>query len=72
MLLIVQSKDGGDEAFLKLTADEICALPFAMACAEKGVPCLSALNVLIMVVFVDTPVEYLFDSVKEDNPMAVR
>jgi hypothetical protein len=32
MLLIIQSKDGGDEAFLNLTADEI----YAMACVEEG------------------------------------
>jgi hypothetical protein len=34
MMLIVQSKDGGDEAFLTFTADEI----YAMACAEEGTP----------------------------------
>ncbi|KAF8962060.1 hypothetical protein BDZ97DRAFT_1826140 [Flammula alnicola] len=34
MMLIVQSKDGGDEAFLAFTADEI----YAMACAEEGAP----------------------------------
>jgi hypothetical protein len=32
MMLVVQSKDGGDEAFLAFTADEI----YAMVCAEKG------------------------------------
>jgi hypothetical protein len=32
MMLIVQSKDGGDEAFLTFTADEI----YAMAYAEEG------------------------------------
>jgi hypothetical protein len=32
MMLIVQSKDGGDEAFLSFTADET----YVMACAEKG------------------------------------
>jgi hypothetical protein len=32
MMLVVQSKDGGDEAFLAFTPDEI----HAMACAEEG------------------------------------
>jgi len=32
--LIVHSRDGDDEAFLTLTADEI----YAMACAEEGKP----------------------------------
>jgi hypothetical protein len=31
-MLIVQSMDGGDEAFLAFTADEL----YAMACAEEG------------------------------------
>jgi hypothetical protein len=34
MMLVVQSKDGGDEAFLAFTADEI----YSMACAEEGMP----------------------------------
>ena len=34
MILIVHSRDGDDEAFLTLTADEI----YAMACAEEGKP----------------------------------
>lgn len=34
MVLIVQSRDGGDEAFLTLTADEI----YAMAYADEGTP----------------------------------
>jgi hypothetical protein len=34
MMLIVQSKDGGDEAFLSFSADEI----YAMAYAEEGTP----------------------------------
>lgn len=34
MMLIVQSKDGGDEAFLTLSADEI----YAMKYAEEGTP----------------------------------
>jgi hypothetical protein len=34
MMLIVQSKDKGDEAFLAFTDDEI----YAMACAEEGMP----------------------------------
>jgi hypothetical protein len=34
MLLIVQSKDGGDEAFLSFSADEI----YAMTYAEEGMP----------------------------------
>jgi hypothetical protein len=34
MMLVVQSKDGGDEAFLAFTSDEI----YAMACAEEGMP----------------------------------
>jgi hypothetical protein len=33
---------------------------------------LSALRALIMVVSVDTKAEHIFDSVKEDNPMAVK
>jgi hypothetical protein len=34
MMLIVQTKDGGDEAFLSFSADEI----YAMAYAEEGMP----------------------------------
>ncbi|KAF8962055.1 CHAT domain-containing protein [Flammula alnicola] len=34
MMLIVHSKDGGDEAFLAFTADEI----YTMACAEEDTP----------------------------------
>jgi hypothetical protein len=34
MMLIVQSKDGGDEAFLSFSADEI----YAMTYAEEGMP----------------------------------
>ncbi|KAF8811437.1 hypothetical protein BYT27DRAFT_7134005 [Phlegmacium glaucopus] len=34
MVLIVQSKDGGDEAFLAFTVDEI----YTMACAEEDTP----------------------------------
>jgi hypothetical protein len=33
-MLIVQSKDGGDEAFLSFSADEI----YAMTYAEEGMP----------------------------------
>jgi hypothetical protein len=32
MMMIVQSKDGGDEAFLSFSADEI----YAMAYADEG------------------------------------
>jgi hypothetical protein len=34
MMLIVQSKDGGDEAFLSFSADEI----YTMMYAEEGMP----------------------------------
>ena len=34
MMLVIQSKDGGDEAFLELTKDEI----YALAYAEEGKP----------------------------------
>jgi hypothetical protein len=34
MMLVVQSKDGGDEAFFSFTPDEI----YAMVCAEEGMP----------------------------------
>jgi hypothetical protein len=34
MTLVVQSKDGGDDAFLAFTPDEI----YAMASAEEGMP----------------------------------
>jgi hypothetical protein len=67
MMLIVQSKNGGDEAFLSFSANEI----YAMAYAEEGM-LNTALYAFIMVLFVDTLVERVFDSVKEDNLMEVK
>jgi len=71
MMLIIQSKDGGDEAFLTLPADEIHAMTYA----EEGTPKtsrLSSLHALKMVVSIDTRAEHVFASVKEDNPIGVR
>jgi hypothetical protein len=70
VMLIVQSKGGGDEAFLTFTADEI----YAMACAEEGTPktvVCPTLHALIVVLSVDTLAEHVFNSVKEDNPIGM-
>jgi hypothetical protein len=67
MMLIIQSKDGGDEAFLSFSADEI----YAMAYAEEGMVVCPPLYVFIMVLSIDT-LERVFDLVKEDNFMAVK
>jgi hypothetical protein len=71
MMLVVQSRDGGDEAFLAFTADDIYAMAFAEEGMPKTVVCLP-LHVLILVLSVDTQAEHVFDSVKMDNPMAVK
>jgi hypothetical protein len=68
MMLIVQSKDGGDEAFLSFSADEI----YTMVYTEKGMVVCPPLYVFIMVLSIDTLAERVFDSVKEDNPVAVK
>ena len=68
MMLIVQSKDGGDEAFLSFSADEIYAMMYAEEGTPKTVVCLP----FIMVLSIDTLAERVFDSVKEDNPMEVK
>jgi hypothetical protein len=39
MMLIIQSKDGGDEAFLSFSADEIYAMVYAVEGMPKTVVC---------------------------------
>jgi hypothetical protein len=68
MMLIVQSKDGGDEAFLSFSADEI----YAMTYTEEGTPKTVVYPPYIMVLSIDTLAERVFDSVKEDNPMSFK
>jgi hypothetical protein len=69
MMLIIQTKDGSDEAFLSFSADEIYAMVYA---EEHQRQCLSTQYVFIIVLSSDTAAEHVFDSVKEDNPMAVK
>jgi hypothetical protein len=69
MMLIVQSKNGGDEAFLSFNADEIDAMTYVEEGMTKTVVCPPY---TYMVLSIDTLVECVFDSVKEDNPMSVK
>jgi len=72
--LIIHSRDGDDEAFLTLPADEI----YAMACAEEGEPervdfspsymCLKWQSATC----VDIVAERAFVSVKEGNSMSTK
>jgi hypothetical protein len=69
MMLIVQSKHGGDEAFLSFNADEIYAMTYAEEGMSKTVVCPPY---IYMVLSIDTLAERVFETVKEDNPMSVK